>query len=90
MNSSTGFGTMLKNGLHEEAPVKWTAYLPQAWTPTEYRLHADSMFLPNPTGQSWFVAQNRDLGHPAFAVSLQSQSVRDAKKGHPSGGWPFL
>jgi hypothetical protein len=62
MNSSTGFGTMLKNGLHEEAPVKWTAYLPQAWTPTEYRLHADSMFLPNPTGQSWFVAQKRDMG----------------------------
>jgi hypothetical protein len=33
MNSSTGFGTILKNGLHEEAPVKWTAYLPPAWTP---------------------------------------------------------
>jgi hypothetical protein len=52
---------MLKNGLHGEAPVKWTAYLPPAWTLTEYRLHADPMFLPNPTGQSRFIAQKQML-----------------------------
>ena len=55
---------MLKNGLHGEAPVKWTAYLPPAWTPINYRLHADLMFLPNSAGQSRFIAQNRDVGHP--------------------------
>ena len=39
---------MLKNGLHGEAPVKWTAYLPPAWTLTEYRLHADPCSFPTP------------------------------------------
>ena len=64
MNSGTGFGTMLRNGLHREAPVKWTAYLPPAWTPIDYRLRANRMFHPNSAGQSRFTAQNRDLGHP--------------------------
>jgi hypothetical protein len=31
---------------------------------TEYRLHADLMFLPNPTGKCRFNAQERDMGHP--------------------------
>jgi hypothetical protein len=48
MNSSTGYGTMLKNGLHRETPVTWAAYLPSAWTHKEYRAMLTECFFQPP------------------------------------------
>jgi hypothetical protein len=62
MNSSTGFGTMLKNGLLKEAPVKWTAYLPPACALTEYRLYAEPMFLPNSTAKAGLLLKSETWG----------------------------
>lgn len=48
-------------------------------TPTEYRLHAELMFLPNPTGQSRSTAQKRDQGmRPAkYTVDCGAMGMRE-------------
>jgi len=63
--------------------VKWTAYLPPAWTPTEYRLHVPSQpHRPKPVncseweliGRLWRFGINPESFPAKSALDDSSQS----------------